>query len=156
MRHILLAQFADGLPPSLDPSDGRLYLPPANVVELSQVEQHTYATDREHKDQKHSLFCGTRHVTLDFLHTGIAIALKHPWNVEPIQEVLACQEAYLQRITEHHLDDVETGNTFLPPNFGTLVCWRKSPRSIGDFLDLQAVVVFFTAVRVHQNAIYVT
>lgn len=126
------------------------------MVELSQVEQHTYAADREHKDQKHSLLCGPRHVTLDFLHAGIAIALKHPWNVEAIQEVLACQEAYLQRITEHHLDDVEAGNTFLPPNLGALVCWRQSPGSIGDLLDLQAVVVFFTALRMHQDTVDVT
>ena len=153
VRHILLAQFTDGLPPSLHPPDGRLYLPPADVVELSQVEQHADATDGKHKDQKHSLFCGTWYVTLDFLHAGITIALKHPRNVEAIQEVLACQEAYLQRIAEHHLDDVETGNAFLPPDFGTLVSWRQPPGSIGDFLYLQAVVVFFTAVRMHQNTI---
>lgn len=155
MRHVLLAQFADGLPPSLHPSDGRLYLPPADVVKLSQVEQHAYSADSEHKDQEHSLLCGARHVTLHFLHAGVAITLKHPWNVKAVQEVLACQEAYLQGVAEHHLDDVEAGNALLPPNFSTLVCWGESPGSVGDFLNLQAVVVFFTAVRMHQDAVYV-
>lgn len=125
------------------------------MVELSQVEQHTYATHCEHKDQKHGLFCGTRHVTLHFLHTRVPITLKHPWHIEAIQEVLAGQEADLQCVAEHHLDYVETGDTFLPPHFGTLVCLRESPGSVRDLLDLQAVMVLLTAVRVHQDAVNV-
>lgn len=78
------------------------------MVELSQVEQHTYATYSKHKDQKHGLFCGTRYVTLHLFDTWIAITLKHPWHIEAIQEVLASQKADLQRIAEYHLDDVET------------------------------------------------
>lgn len=107
MRNILLAHFTDGLPSGLHPLHGRLYLPPAKVVELSQVENHTYATYCKHKDQKHGLFCGPGHVTLHLLHTRVAIALKHPRHVEAVQEVLAGQKADLQRIAEHHLDDVE-------------------------------------------------
>lgn len=122
------------------------------MVELSQVEQHTNATHREHKDQKHGLFCGTRHVTLNLLHTWVAVTLEHPWNVEAVQEVLAGQEADLQRVAEHNLDDVEAGNAFLSSHFGTLVCWRESPGSVGDLLDLQ-VVILLTAVRVHQDAV---
>lgn len=123
------------------------------MVELSQVEQHTYAAHCKHKDQKHGLFCGTRHVTLHLLHTWVAITLKHSWHIEAIQEVLAGQEADLQRIAEHNLDDVKPGDAFLPSHFSTLVCLRESPGTIGDLLDLQAVVVLFTAVGVHQYAI---
>lgn len=153
MRNILFAQFTDGLPSSLHPSDGCLYLPPANVVELSQVKQHAYTTDRKHKDQKHCLFCRTRHVTLHFLHTRVAITLKHAWHIEAIQEVLTGQEANLQGIAENHLDDIKAGDTFLPPHFGTLVCLRESAGSIGDLLDFQAIMVLFTAVRMYQDAI---
>lgn len=91
------------------------------MVELSQVEQHAYAADCEHKDQKHCLFCRTRHITLHLLHARVAITLKHSWHIEAIQEVLACQEADLQRIAKHDLDDVETGDAFLSSYFGTLV-----------------------------------
>lgn len=123
------------------------------MVELSQVEQHTYAAYCKHKDQKHGLFCGTRHVTFHLLHTRVAITLKHPWHVEAVQEVLAGQEADLQRVAEHHLDDIESGDAFLPSHFGTLVCLRESPGSVGDLLDLQAVVILLTAVGVHQDAV---
>lgn len=123
------------------------------MIELSQVEQHTYAAHCEHKDQKHGLFCGAGHITLHFLHAGVAIALKHPWHVEAVQEVLSSQEADLQRIAKHHLDDVETGDPFLPPHFGAFVCLREPPGSVGDLFDLQAVVVLLTAVRMHQDAI---
>lgn len=123
------------------------------MVELSQVEQHTYATHCKHKDQKHGLFCGTRHITLHFLHTWVAVTLKHPWHVEAVQEVLPGQEADLQRVAEHHLDDVEAGYAFLPSHFCALVCLRESPGSVGDLLYLQAVVILLTAVRVHQDAV---
>lgn len=33
------------------------------------------------------------------------------------------------------------------------MCLRETPRSVGDLLDLQAVVILFTAVRVHQDAV---
>lgn len=123
------------------------------MVELSQVEQHTYATYCKHKDQKHGLFCWPRHVALHLLHTGVAIAFKHPGHIETIQEVLACQEADLQRIAEHNLDDVEAGDAFLSFHFSTLVCLRESPGSVWDLLDLQAVMILLAAVRVHQDAI---
>lgn len=122
------------------------------MVELSQIEQHTYATYCKHEDQKHSLFCGTGDVTLHFLHTWVAIALKHPWNIEAIEEVLAGQEANLQRVAKHNLDDIKTGDAFLSSHFRTF-CLRESPGSVRDLLDLQTVMVFLTAVRVHQNAI---
>ena len=123
------------------------------MVELSQVEQHTNATHSKHKDQKHGLFCGTRHVTLHLLHTWVSVTLKHPWYVEAVQEVLAGQKADLQRVAEHHLDDVETRDAFLPSHFRALVCLRESSGSIRDLLDLQAVVILLTAVRVHQDAV---
>lgn len=84
------------------------------MIELSQVEQHAYAADGEHKDKKDSFFCRTRHVTLHLLHARVAVTLKHSWHVEAIQEVLAGQEADLQRVAEHNLDDVETGDALLP------------------------------------------
>lgn len=123
------------------------------MVELSQVEQHTYATYCKHKDQEHCLFCGTRHITLHLLHTWVAITLKHPWHIEAIQKVLACQEANLQRIAEDHLNNIETGDAFLPSHFSTLVCLRDSSRSIRDLFDLQTVMILLAAVRVHQDAI---
>lgn len=122
------------------------------MVELSQVEQHTYATYCEHEDQEHCLFCGTRHVTLHLLHTRVAVALEHPWHVETVQKVLACQETDLQRVAEDHLDDVETGDAFLSSHFSALVCRRGPPRSVGDLLDLQ-VVILLTAVGMHQDAV---
>lgn len=123
------------------------------MVELSQVEQHTNAAHGKHEDQKHGLFRGSRHVTLHLLHARVAITLKHPWHVEAVQEVLAGQEADLQCVAEHHLDDVETGDAFLPAHFSILVCLRESPGSVGDLLDLQAVVILLAAVGVHQNAV---
>lgn len=152
MRDILLAHFTDGLPSGLHTSHGRLYLPPSEVVELGQVEQHTNATHSKHEDQEDSFFCRTGHVTLHLLHAGVAVALEHPRHVEAVQEVLAGQEADLQRIAEHHLDDVETRNTFLPFHFRTFVCRRDAPRSVGDLLDLH-VVILLTAFRMHQDAV---
>lgn len=125
------------------------------MIELCQVEQHTYATNCKHKDQKHSLFCGAGHVTLHLLHTWVAITLKHPWHVETVQEILARQEADLKRVAEHHLDDVETRDAFLPSHFSTLVCCRESPGSIGNLLDFH-VMILLTTVRMHQDAVDVS
>jgi len=87
------------------------------VIELSQVEQNANAAYCKHKDQEDSFFCWTRHVTLHLLHTWVAVTLKHPRHIEAIQEVLAGQEANLQRVAEDNLDDVETGDAFLPSHF---------------------------------------
>jgi len=123
------------------------------VVELSQVEQHTNAAHCKHKDQKHGLFRGTRHVTLHLLHAWVAITLKHPWHIETVEEVLASQEADLQCVAEHHLDDIEPGDAFIPLHSRILVCVRGSPGSVGDLLELQAVVILLTAVGVQQDAV---
>lgn len=123
------------------------------MVELSQIEQHTYATYCKHEDQENGLFRRTRHITLHFLHTWVAITLKHPRYIKAIQEVLASQEADLQRIAEHNLDDVEAGDAFLSSYFSTLVRVREASGPVRDLLHLQAVVILLTAVRVHQDAI---
>lgn len=149
MRNVLLAYFADGLPTCLHSSDGRLYLPPAQVVELSQVEQHTYAAHCKHEDQEHCLFRGPRHVALHLLHAWVAIALEHPRHVEAVQEVLASQEADLQSVAEDHLDDIEAGDAFLSPHLGTFVSGREATRPVGDLLYLQAVMVLLAAVGMH-------
>lgn len=119
------------------------------MVELSQVEQHTYAAHCEHEDQEHGLFRGPRNVALYLLYTRVAVALKHPWHVEAVQEVLAGQEADLQGIAEDHLDDIEAGDALLSPHLGALVSGWESTRPVGDLLYLQAVMVLLAAVGMH-------
>lgn len=122
------------------------------MVELSQVEEHAYAAHGKHEDEEDRFFCWAGHVTLHLLHTGVAVTLKHPWHVEAVQEVLAGQEADLQGIAEHHLDDVEAGDAFLTPHFGVFVRSRKPPRSVGDLFDVH-VVILLAALRMHQDAV---
>lgn len=117
MRDVLLAHFADGLPSGLHALHGRLDLPPPEVIELGQVEQHADAAHGKHEDQEDSFFCRTGHVALHLLHARVAVALKHPRHVEAVQEVLAGQEADLQRVAEHYLNDVEARNAFLTFHF---------------------------------------
>lgn len=121
------------------------------MVELGQVEQNAYAAYSKHKDQEYSFFCWTRHVALHLLHTWVTVTLEHPWDVKAVQEVLAGQEANFQRVPEHHLDDVETGDALLPPYFCTFVCWDSPPGSVWDLLDIHIMVIL--AFRVHQDAI---
>ncbi|CAG5878678.1 unnamed protein product [Menidia menidia] len=152
VRHVLLAHFADGLPPGLDAPHGRLDLPPADVVELGQVEQDADAAHREHEHQEDRLLRGPRHVALHLLHARVAVALEHPRHVEAVQEVLAGQEPDLQRVAEHHLDDVEAGDALLPTHLGALVRLGEPPGPVGDLLHVH-VVVLLAGLRVHQDAV---
>lgn len=142
MRHVLLPDLTDRLPAGLDAPDGGLDLAPAQMVELGQVEHHADAAHRKHEHQENRFFCGTGHVALHLLQTWVAVTLENPRHTKAVKEVLACQEANLQCVSEHHLNDVKAGDPFLPANLGALPV-GEAPRGVGDLLHLQAVWFFF-------------
>lgn len=117
-RQVLISDFINRLPASLHASHGRLDFPPPQVIEFRQVQHHTKPTDREHEDQEHCLLRGSGDVALDVFYAGVAVTFVHRRNVESIQEILAHQKAYFQRVSEHHLDDVKPGDALLSPHFG--------------------------------------
>lgn len=115
---VLVSDLVNGLPPSLHAPHGRFDFPPAQVIEFGQVQHHAKAAHGEHEDQEHGLLRGSGHVALDVFDARVAVALVHGRDVEPVQEILAHQKANLQRVPEHHLDDVKSGDALLPPHFG--------------------------------------
>lgn len=158
MGHVLLPDLADRLPAGLDAPDGGLDLTPAQVVELGQIEHHADAAHGEHEHQENRFFRGPGHVALHLLETWVAVALENPRHAEAVKEVLACQEANLQRVSEHHLYDVEAGDPFLPPNLGAL-SMGEAPRGVGDLLHFQAVRLLLPssaiAAVLNENSVYV-
>lgn len=114
---VFVPDLINRLPPGLHSSHSGFDLPPAEVVELCQIQHHTDATDCKHEDQKHCLLCRPGNITLHIFYAGVSITLVHRRDIESIQEVLTHQKPYLQRISEHHLDDVEPGNALLPSHF---------------------------------------
>ena len=120
MRHVLLPDLTDRLPAGLDAPDGRLDLAPAQVVELGQVEHNTDAAYSKHEHQENRFFRRARNVALHLLQTRVAVTLENPRHAKAIKEVLARQEANLQCVSEHHLNDVKAGDSFLPANLGAL------------------------------------
>lgn len=144
MRHVLLPDLTDRLPTGLDTPDGSLDLAPAQMVEFSQVEHHANAADCKHEHQENRFFCRPGNVALYLLQTWVAVALENPRHTEAIKEVLACQEANLQCISEHHLNDVEARDPFLPTYLGTLPM-GEAPWGIRDLLHLQAIRFFLSS-----------
>lgn len=144
MCHVFLPDLADRLPAGLDAPDGGLNLAPAQMVELGQVEHYADAAHRKHEHQENRFFRGAGHVALHLLQTWVAVALENPRHTKAVKEVLARQEANLQCISKHHLNDVKTGDPFLPANLGALPM-GEAPRGVGDLLHLQAVGFFLSS-----------
>lgn len=149
---VLVSDLVDGLPPRLHAAHGRLDLPPAQVIEFGQVQHHAEPADREHEHQEHGLLRGSGDVALDVFDARVAVTFVHGRHVESVQEILAHQKAYFQRVPENHLDDVKPGDALLPPHFG--LC--SSHGRIGDLFHLQAVRLgFFGGVlRVLQYSVH--
>ncbi len=149
---ILVSDLVDGLPAGPHAPHGRFDLPPAQVIELGQVEDHAKATDREHKDEEHGFLRGSGHVTLHLPDARVSIALEHGGHVESVQEILAHQKADFQNVSEHHLNDVKPGNALLPPQFRL----ARFPARAGRFFGLQTVglCVFGGVLRVTHYSVH--
>lgn len=149
---ILVPDLVDGLPAGPHAPHSRFDLPPAQVIELGQIEDHAKATDRKHEDEKHGFLRGSGHVALHLLDARVSITLVHGGHVESVQEILAHQKANFQSVSEHHLNDVKPGNALLPPPFGL---GRFLARAV-HFFGLQTVGLgFFGGVlRVLQYSVH--
>lgn len=155
MGHVLLADLTDGLPAGLHTSNGGLDFPPAQVVELSQVQHNANAAHRKHEHQEDRLLGGPRYIALHLLQARITVALEDAGNAETVQEVLACQETYLKCVAEHDLDYVEAGDAFLSTYLGVLAV-EETSRCVWDLLHFQAVGFVLSAAAVgvlHQDTV---
>lgn len=65
------------------------------MIEFSQVQEHTDATDRKHEDQKHGLLRGSWNVAFYIFDAGVSITLIYRGDIESVQEILTHQEPYL-------------------------------------------------------------
>ena len=121
------------------------------MIEFRQVQNHTKPADGEHEHQEHGLLRGPGDVALDVFDARVSIALVHGRHVESVQEILPHQKTDLQRVSEHHLDDVEPRDALLAPQFGL-----SSHGRVLDLLDLQAVRLglFGGVLRVLQYSVH--
>lgn len=128
MGHVLFTDLTDGLPAGLHTSNGGLDFPPAQVVELSEVQHNAKAAHCKHEHQEDRLLGGPRNVALHLFQARITVALEDARNAEAVQKVLARQETYLKCVAEHHLDYVEAGDAFLSTYLGVLAVEETSGR----------------------------
>lgn len=88
-RQVLVSDLVDGLSSGLHSPYGRFDFPPAQMIELGQIEYHAETADCKHEDEEDGFLRGPGHVALDLLNARVPVTLVHGGHIESVQKVLA-------------------------------------------------------------------